>query len=87
MKKVLELTSAEGFSAVRSRHVCTNNAVLIAKLKLGFMINGFEQDETMGTLVRTIFHHNELRRRSAYFRAGKIGDSGVLESLSLFKSD
>lgn len=77
VEKVLELTDEQGFSAVRSRHICTNNPVLIAKLKLGFSINGFEQDETMGTLVRMIFHHNELRKKGADFRAGKYTEQEI----------
>lgn len=79
--KVLELTAQQGFSAVRSRHICTNNPVLIAKLKLGFSINGFEQDETMGTLVRMIFHHDKLRKKAANFRAGKYTEQGILNLL------
>ena len=82
VRKLLELSQQEGFSAIRSRHICTNNAVLIAKLKLGFTINGFEQDEVMGTLVRVIYHHDPLRRKAALFRAGKIGESEVLTRLS-----
>ena len=81
VKKVLEITKVEGFSAVRSRHFCTNNPVLIAKLKLGFTINGFEQDETMGTFMRMIFHHNELRKKSQSFRAGKYAEGGGLDTL------
>ena len=82
VRKILELSLAEGFSAVRSRHSCVNNSVLIAKLKLGFIIHGFEQDEVMGTLVKMIFHHNELRKKSALFRAGKVGEREILEQLT-----
>jgi GNAT superfamily N-acetyltransferase len=82
VRKLLDLSQQEGFSAVRSRHICTNNAVLIAKLKLGFTINGFEQDEIMGTLVRVIYHHDPLRRKAVLFRAGKVGESEVLAHLS-----
>lgn len=83
VSKVLELTKAEGFSAVRSRHICTNNAVLIAKLKLGFTIHGFEQDEIMGSLVNAIYFHDEIRKKAMYFRAGKLSEA---ESLKPFLS-
>lgn len=82
VEKILELTAEHGFSAVRSRHICTNNPVLIAKLKIGFSIHGFEQDETMGTLVRMIFHHNELRKKAADFRAGKYSEQEIFNLLS-----
>lgn len=82
LEKILLVVKEEGFSSVRSRHICTNNSVLIAKLKAGFIINGFEQDETMGTFVRMIFHHDELRKKATYFRAGKIGELDVYNSLT-----
>lgn len=83
LKKVLELTEQAGFGAIRSRHICTNNPVLIAKLKLGFTINGFEQDEIMGTLVRMIFYHNEVRKKSSVFRAGKYNDKKIAELFNI----
>ena len=50
---------------------------------MGFIINGFEQDETMGTLVRMTYHHNDLRKKATYFRAGKMDEVGVSEQLGL----
>lgn len=82
VNKILEETRKEGFSAIRSRHVMTNTPVIIAKLKLGFTINGFEQDETMGTLIRMIYHNDEMRRNATEFRAGNIHHRSILEQLS-----
>lgn len=81
VKRVLEVTYSVGFGAVRSRHIYTNNPVLIAKLKLGFFINGFEQDETVGTVVRTIYYHNDFRKKGLRYRSGKVGEKEVLDSL------
>lgn len=81
-QKLLAICEREGFSAVRSSHICTNNPILIAKLKLGFMINGLEQNDTMGTLVQMIYHFNELRRKGSLFRAGKYSETGVWEALN-----
>ena len=82
IKRVLSITKEEGFSRIRSRHICTNNPILIAKLKLGFFINGFEQDETIGTVIRMVYHHDDLRRKAAYFRAGKMDESDVYYALT-----
>ena len=81
-QRLLAICEREGFSAVRSNHICTNNPILIAKLKLGFTINGLEQNETMGTLVQMIYHFNELRRKGSLFRAGKYSEAGVWEALN-----
>lgn len=82
VKKILEETKKEGFSAIRSRHVMTNNPIIIAKLKLGFTINGFEQDETMGTLIRMIYYHDKVRKNAAEFRAGNIHHRDILDQLA-----
>ena len=41
---------------IGSQHVATNNAVLIAKLKLGYVIAGTEYVDAMGLLVRLVLH-------------------------------
>lgn len=55
-----------GGMAVSSQHVATNNAVLIAKLKLGYVIAGIEYVEPMGLLVRLVLHLEASR--AALFR-------------------
>jgi len=75
--KILEETKKEGFSAVRSRHIITNNPVLIAKLKMGFTICGMEQDEAMGSLLRMVYYHDDIRKKAAEFRAGKLSLGSV----------
>jgi len=55
-----------GGTAVTSQHVATNQAVLIAKLKLGYVIAGTEYVEAMGLLVRLVLHLEASR--AALFR-------------------
>jgi ribosomal protein S18 acetylase RimI-like enzyme len=71
---VLAITEEEGFSTVKSRHINTNAPVLIAKLKKGFLINGFEIDDSMGALLTMTYYHNNTRKNAAYYRSGKIDE-------------
>jgi GNAT superfamily N-acetyltransferase len=71
-KRVLELTKDAGFQAVASYHLMTNNPILIAKLKLGFNIFGFETHAVHGTLLKMVFHHNALMQKSLRYRAGEL---------------
>jgi len=52
-----------GAVILRSQHSVTNNAVIIAKLKNGFVIGGLSQSAEMGTLVELVCHLGESRRR------------------------
>jgi GNAT superfamily N-acetyltransferase len=61
----------EGFSEVWSRHVSTNNRVIIAKLKLGFLITGLEMSAAYGTLVHLTFPTEAIRREALMVRSGE----------------
>jgi ribosomal protein S18 acetylase RimI-like enzyme len=61
-KMTIEHAHAQGYAAIASRHAAHNNAVLIAKLKLGFFVSGFEYSEVYGPLVRLTYMVSELRR-------------------------
>lgn len=81
VKKVFEITKEDGFQSISSLHVMTNNPVLIAKLKLGFSLYGFEVNTRYGALVRLIYHHNEMKRSALRFRAGAINEPGIMDTL------
>ena len=59
---VIEHARSRGYVAILSRHAANNNPVIIAKLKLGFFVSGFEYSEVYGPLVRLTFLLGNLRR-------------------------
>lgn len=61
-----------GGAQISSQHVATNNAVLIAKLKLGYVISGIEFLESMGLLVRLVLRLSPARRALFAARAGTL---------------
>ena len=61
-RMVIEHARLRGYVAILSRHAANNNAVIVAKLKLGFFVSGFEYSEVYGPLVRLTFLLGELRR-------------------------
>ena len=42
VRLVIEHAKSRGYAAILSRHAANNNAVIVAKLKLGFFVSGFE---------------------------------------------
>lgn len=68
---ILERLRTDGFQVVVSRHNLTNNAVIIPKLKAGFVISGFEVDDRFGTLVKLSYFFNPLRRKVLDVRVGQ----------------
>lgn len=63
---------AQGYSSVRSRHAAANAAVIIAKLRLGFQVSGFEYSEVHGPLVQLTYLVSEARRKLYEARASPI---------------
>jgi hypothetical protein len=58
MKLILEKASADGFKEITSKHHAGNNAVLIPKLKAGFVIQGFEINPRFGIMVNLVRYTN-----------------------------
>jgi ribosomal protein S18 acetylase RimI-like enzyme len=69
---VIEHAKSRGYVAIRSRHAANNNAVIVAKLKLGFFVSGFEYSEVYGPLVRLTFLLGDLRRTLYTARSSPI---------------
>ncbi len=84
LRWLLAHLSAQGVQIVRSRHLATDNAIIIPKLKAGFVMTGMELSDVAGTLVQLSYFFNKRRRKVLDFRAGfRLEDREILEQLSL----
>ncbi len=70
MNAMVEVVAAKGFQVIYSRHIATNNAVIVPKLKAGFHITSFELSEIFGVLVHLTYFPNPLRRKVLIARTG-----------------
>lgn len=67
---LLERYRSLGFQRVTSQHHASNNAVIVPKLKAGFIITGFTIDEGVGLMISLAYIFNEHRRKIYAFRTG-----------------
>ena len=72
LEKVIEIAREMKFQTITSRHVVSNNPVIIAKLKAGFHITGMELSEIHGNLIHLSYHLNETRYEAYKVRSGEI---------------
>ena len=66
---IIDHARSHGYVDILSRHSTSNNAVIVAKLKLGFFVFRFEYSEIYGPLVRLTFLLGELRRSLHHTRS------------------
>lgn len=69
---MLAHAASRGYTKVTSHHAAANSAVLIAKLRLGFQVSGFEYSEVYGPLVHLTFFVSDARRLLYSARAASI---------------
>ncbi|WP_068418820.1 GNAT family N-acetyltransferase [Labrenzia sp. OB1] len=81
VRRVLTEAKTQGFQVVYSRHCATNNAVIIPKLKAGFLISKFELSDTHGVLVHLHYYTNPTRRQVMDYRSGQRSLGKDLEQL------
>ncbi len=81
MGKVVELVTKQGFQLITSSHIATNSAIIVSKLKAGFIITGFELSDMFGLMVNLTYYTNATRRKIMDFRAGHIHPDAELRRL------
>ena len=72
VEAVLVHAASQGYARVNSRHAASNTAVLIAKMRLGFLVSGFEYSEVYGPLVQLSHLVGEARRRLYQARSASL---------------
>ena len=70
MNEVVKGASDQGFMSIFSRHIITNNDILILKLKMGFKITNFELSERFGNLGHLTYFPQKIRSDILDFRSG-----------------
>jgi L-amino acid N-acyltransferase YncA len=64
VEAVIAAARESGYAELGSRHRPDNAAVIIAKLKLGFVITGYETSALFGDMVRMTLPLTAARRRA-----------------------
>jgi ribosomal protein S18 acetylase RimI-like enzyme len=78
---VMKRLADKGFQRIYSRHSMTNNAILIPKLKKGFVLTAFEMTDIFGLVVHLTYFTNATRRRALDFRVGNLRPDDELKRL------
>ena len=79
--KVIKTVTEQGFQLITSGHIATNSAIIVSKLKAGFIITGFELSDMFGLMVNLTYYTNATRRKIMDFRAGHIHPDAELRRL------
>ena len=70
LDKVVKRLAQRGYQTITSKHKMSNNAILIPKLKYGFVISGFEVSDEYGCLVELCYFTNPERKELHEIRIG-----------------
>lgn len=70
LNEVVERCREEGFQKIYGTHCATNNAVIIPKLKRGFVFSKIELSDIFGTIIHLQYYTNPLRRKVLDYRSG-----------------
>lgn len=81
LNKCTKILKDKGFQLIYSRHCATNNAVIIPKLKAGFVISKMEIDDKFGVLIHLHFYTNKLRHKIMDYRSGQLSPDEELKKI------
>ena len=81
LKANIEILTAKGFQVIYSAHIATNNAILIPKLKAGFVITSLEIEERFGTRIKLSYFTSQLRKKVVDYRVGFIRPDEELKKI------
>jgi L-amino acid N-acyltransferase YncA len=85
---IVEEVTRRGYHKIKSRHYPTNNAVIIAKLKLGFVITGFQLSANFGTLVELEWNAKKEIQELMHFRCGaQLPSDSSLQAIGLKRNN
>ncbi len=84
LQATLATVTEKGFQKIYSRHTATNNAVIIPKLKAGFVITSFEVSDLFGVLIHLTYFPKDIRRKMLVYRVGDMNpDDEIKDALGL----
>ncbi len=81
LDRCIEIVSKQGFQIIYSRHHVTNNAVIIPKLKAGFIISKMELDDKFGVLVHLHYYTNKTRQQVMDYRSGRTQPNADIKKI------
>ncbi len=81
MNEMLQKATDLGFQEIFSRHTSTNNAIIIPKLKAGFVITAMEVTDVFGVLIHLNYFPNKLRQKMMEYRVGDIKPDAEIKGL------
>jgi L-amino acid N-acyltransferase YncA len=70
LQEMILFLKDKGYQIITSKHHASNNAVLVPKLKAGFVIKGLNIDLNFGTMVTLQYIVNELGKSIYNYRTG-----------------
>lgn len=76
LRQVMDKAVSLGFQRIWSRHLASNNAVIIPKLKAGFVFSAMEISEKYGIMVQLSFFPNPRRHEAMRYRTGEVKHVG-----------